>query len=407
MIARQPVYRRLAPLIAASFTGSFWLWVPVEKLFLSQIGFTAQTIGLMAAAYSATVPLLDVPSALLADRWSRRGVLCIGNVSAFFACIVGGLSHNVGTYLMAAVLLGVYFAMQSGTFDAIVYDTVLEETGGSDQFEKVLGRVRIFESVALVLGALGGGLMASATSPRATYFATAPLLLVSTACLFSFREPRLHAERTAGSLRRHVRLAAGAVRGKHLLPIAGLLVLTTMLTQAVFEFGPLWLVDAHTSAGAFGPAWAALVAALGLGGALAGRLRLRSLATQALVAVLLVGAAAVLLVSDYVVVITTVQVITATLSVALGILFTRQLHDAVPSDVRTGVASGLSTFTWVIFLPFALGFGVVSQRLGIHAAGWLLVGLAVAIGGLLLGAGRLPAPSVPAVGADPGLELAA
>lgn len=73
MTPRRPVYRRLAPLIAASFTGSLWLWVPVEKLFLSRIGFTAQTIGLMAAAYSATVPLLDVPSGLLADRWSRRG----------------------------------------------------------------------------------------------------------------------------------------------------------------------------------------------------------------------------------------------------------------------------------------------------------------------------------------------
>ena len=45
--------RRLAPLIGASFVGSIALWVPVEKLFLTELGFTPQTIGLMAAIYAA------------------------------------------------------------------------------------------------------------------------------------------------------------------------------------------------------------------------------------------------------------------------------------------------------------------------------------------------------------------
>ena len=39
-------------------------------------------------------------------------------------------------YVLARCSLGVYFAMYSGTMDAIVYDTVLEETGGSDGFER-------------------------------------------------------------------------------------------------------------------------------------------------------------------------------------------------------------------------------------------------------------------------------
>ena len=113
--------------------------MPIEKLFLSEIGFTPQTIGVMAAAYAALVPLLEVVSGVLADRWSRRGVLVIGNLGAFASVLVGGLSSNVWMYVIAAMLLGVYFAMQSGTFDAIVYDTVLEETGSSDRFESVVG----------------------------------------------------------------------------------------------------------------------------------------------------------------------------------------------------------------------------------------------------------------------------
>ena len=383
-----PLRRRLAPLIAATFVGSLWLWVPVEKLFLARIGFTPETIGVMAAVYSATVPLVDVPSGILADRWSRRGVLVVGNVCAVLGCVVGGLSSNVAVYLVAAALLGVYFAMESGTLDAIVYDTVLEETGSSDEFETVLGRLRMVESAALVLGGLGGGALAALTSPRVTYFVTAPFVLASIALLARFREPALHQRGERRSLRQHLAQTVGAVRhNRGLVPVVAVLVLTSVLSQAVYEFGPLWLLDGHAGAAAFGPAWAALMAAIGFGGALAGRVRLDRAGGRALLAALLVGGSAVLLVTSQVAVVTAAQVVVAIVTVVLGIVFTRMLHDAAPSDVRAGVASGVGTITWMTFLPVALVFGAVSQHLGIHAAGWLLVAAAAAIGVVILALG--------------------
>src|SRR4051794_39459831 len=105
------------------------LWTPIEKLFQTEIGFDAASIGLMAAAYSAVVPLLEVPSGILADRWRRTGLLIIGGVAAAASALVGGLSHGVVTYIVAAMILGLYFAASSGSVDSVVYDTVVEETG--------------------------------------------------------------------------------------------------------------------------------------------------------------------------------------------------------------------------------------------------------------------------------------
>ncbi len=384
-----PIHRRLAPLTAASFFGGVALWVPVEKLFLGEIGFTPQTVGVMAAAYAAVVPLLEIPSGILADRWSRRGVLLIGNAGMVLSVLVGGLSTNVTTYVVAALLLGVYFAMQSGTFDAIVYDTVLEETGDSERFEAIMGRVRMVESASLVLGAFGGGALAAVTAPRVTYFATVPFLVASTAFLLAFREPRLHKAGEERSLREHISVTSSVIRhNPGLVPVAGPLVLSSILTQAVFEFGPLWLVDAGAGAGAFGPAWAGLMASLGLGGALAGRVRLDQSGTLAGFAVLLSGGTAVLLVSNDTVVVTAAQIVVAVLSVVIGIHLTKRLHDAVSSDVRSGVASGVGAATWAMFLPFAIGFGAVSEQWGVHAAGWLLMTVAVAVVGLLVAVSR-------------------
>src|SRR5688572_15904270 len=115
--ARRTLRRRLRPLFAAALFQGTILWVPVEKLFMSEIGFDAASVGVMAAVYAAVVPFLEIPSGILADRWSRRGVLVVASIALMASELVGGLSTNVGTYLAAALLLGVFFAMQSGTID--------------------------------------------------------------------------------------------------------------------------------------------------------------------------------------------------------------------------------------------------------------------------------------------------
>jgi MFS family permease len=380
-----PVHRRLVPLYQSFLLGGVALWVPVEKLFLTQIGFTAQTIGLVAASYAVVVPILEIPTGILADRWSRRGVLMVGNIAAFLSVLVGGLSTSVEMYLVSAVLLGVFFAMHSGTFDAIVYDTVVEETGSSDQFEATIGRVKMIESASLVVGGLAGGALAAATDPRIAYFATLPFLALATLCLLRFREPRLHQATEPRSVRRHVAVMFGTLRvDRSLIPIAAALVLTALLTQAVVEFGPLWLIDAKVGPGAFGPAWAALMAALGLGGYLAGRLRLDTAKAGAGVAGLLICGSGLLLVERNVVVVTVAQACLLSTGVAITVYLTGRLHDGVASDVRSGVSSGIGLMTWLFFLPFALAFGTVTERLGVHVAGWFLVGTAVAASALFI-----------------------
>ena len=148
--------RRLRPLQVAVGLQGMALWVPVEKLFMSQIGFDAGSVAVMAAAYAAVVPLLEVPSGILADRGSRRLMMVAATAALAASSLLGGLSRNVPTYIAAAMILGVYFAVNSGTIDSVVYDVVLEETGSNDLYETWVGRVRMVESAAFVLSALGG-----------------------------------------------------------------------------------------------------------------------------------------------------------------------------------------------------------------------------------------------------------
>jgi predicted MFS family arabinose efflux permease len=369
--------RRLRPVYVAAFLQNLVLWVSIEKLFMSEIGFDNGSVAVMAAAYAAVVPFLEVPSGILADRWSRRGVILLAQSALLVSTLIGGLSTNVGVYVVAALFLGVFFAMQSGTFESIAYDTVLEETGDSDLFERTIGRIRFVESAALVISALLGGVLAEVVPLRATYLMTAPLIVLAAVALLGFREPQLHRAEAGVPLRQQIGCTYRTLlKGGALRPIVALMVLTALLLQVMLEFGPLWLVDLEAPAGLYGPHWAGLMAALGLGGLLGGRLALTRPATAAVIGAAIVAGGVALTTSHVVGIVIVAQVVVVLLAVAVSIPITARLHDAVSSTIRAGVASGVGTLTWMTFLPFALLFGAVSNRAGVHDAGWTLIAVA-------------------------------
>ena len=209
--------------------------------------------------------------------------------------LIGGLSHNVLGYVIAAMVLGIYFAFSSGTVDSIVYDTVLEETGSNELYEKWIGRIRAVESAAFVLSALAGGVLAQYTSTRFTYFATIPLVGLAIIGFLRFNEPRLHQAAERMTLRSHVALTFRTmITSRAVLRVLFLVAAAGLLTQAIFEFGPLWLVAQAAPAALYGPYWAALVSTFGVAGLLIGKLNLERRLMLAVLIILSLAAALLL-----------------------------------------------------------------------------------------------------------------
>ena len=394
--APRTLTRRLVPLQVAVALQGIILWVPVEKLFMTQIGFTARSVAIMAAAYAAVVPLLEVPSGILADRWSRNRIMVCASIALLASSLLGGLSTNVPTYIAAAMILGVYFALNSGTVDSIVYDVVLEETGSSEQYETSIGRIRMVESGAFVASALAGGVLAGWSSVRFTYFASLPFVAIAIAAFMRFDEPRLHRAAEPVTLRRHIALTYRTmIREPDVRQVMLLAALVGLLSQAVFEFGPLWLVALAAPAALFGPYWAALVSTLGLGGYLTSKLKLDRRVTVSVLALATPAAALALTQTRALAAVIAAQTVLALLLAIISIRAGKLLHDGVPSNIRAGVSSGVGTLSWVLFLPFSLLFGWFARAHGVRQAGWFLAAAALLIAVLLI-ASAMRRPTLPA-----------
>ena len=395
--APRTLARRLLPLHIGLALQGLILWVPIEKLFMTDIGFDAASVGAMAAAYAAVVPLLEVPSGILADRWSRSWIMILGCLALVISSLIGGLSQNVIMYVIAAMILGVYFAFSSGTVDSIVYDTVLEETGSNELYEKWIGRTRAVESAAFVLSALAGGVLAQYTSARFTYFATVPLVGLAIIGFLRFNEPRLHQAAERVNLRSHVALTFRTmITSRAVLRVMLLVAAAGLLAQAVFEFGPLWLVAEAAPAALYGPYWAALVSTFGIAGLLIGKLNLERRLLVAVLIILSLAAALSLTWTSSLAVLIVAQVVLGLALAIIGIHAGRLLHDAVPSSIRAGVSSGAGTLTSVLFLPFSLVFGWVARENGINWSGFMLAGAVVVVGMLLVMSFRAARSAAPA-----------
>jgi MFS family permease len=118
------------------------------------------------------------------------------------------------------------------------------------------------------------------------------------------------------------------------------------------------------------------MSALGFGGLLGGRLGFSRWGPVAAIGAAMFACCLVLALIHDTIAVIAAQVALTVLVVAVSIPITRRLHDAVPSGIRAGVASGVGTLTWLTFVPFAVVFGLVSNHASVHTAAWTLVGIA-------------------------------
>jgi Putative zinc-finger len=240
-------------------------------------------------------------------------------------------------------------------------------------------------SAGFVLSSLVGGVLAQYTSTRFTYFATIPLIGLAIIGFLRFDEPRLHQASERVTLRSHIALTFRTMITTRAVVGALLLVATAgLLAQAVFEFGPLWLVALDAPAVLYGPYWAVLVSTLGIGGLLAGKLHLERRLMLAVLIILSLTTALLLTWTRSLAVVVTTQVVLALVLAIVGIHASRLLHDAVPSSIRAGVSSGAGTISWALFVPFSLVFGWAALENGVHWSGFMLTGAVVVVAVLLV-----------------------
>jgi MFS family permease len=374
-LALAPISRRLLPLYVAAFLQGIPFWYAIEKLFMVGIGFNTASIGIMVAVMSIVMLAVETPSGVLADRWSRKGVMILGCAALLTSSIIGALSFNEPVYIISTVFWGIYAALYSGTYDAVIYDTAVEEVGDSKKFEHYLGRLRAIEGISFIIGALGGGFIASVLNMRDTYIFATPFLIAAFFFLWKFREPQLHKAEVAEPVFKHIRETFAAVlKSPVLLPVVIATVGFGVLQETIFELSQLWFIAVATPITLYGVVSAVVFSTWTTGGLLAARIRSKQ-ATGSLLSAALIAVTCLIFVRDFWIILA-VQFVLSMCLVAISVILTKKMHDELPSRLRAGSASVVSTLARIILIPGTLVFTAVANQQSIFTATYMLAGLA-------------------------------
>lgn len=134
----------------------FW---SVDKIFFSQRGASVFEISVLVGLWGLFALILEVPSGVIADRWSRKKMIVLAAFVHSTAYLIWIFSYNFWGFLLGYLLRGIGGVLESGTVSAFFYDH-LKVLKKEDDYEKYNGRLWVITTISFLITALVAGALA-------------------------------------------------------------------------------------------------------------------------------------------------------------------------------------------------------------------------------------------------------
>lgn len=200
--------KQLACIYTSDFFSGLRITDAVWVALLAARGFSLWEIGLAESVYHIVSLFCEVPSGMAADLLGRRKTLLSGGVLTVTCNLLMAFAPNLFTVCLAMGLNALAMTMFSGTFTALVYDSLKTE-GREDEYIQVSANSSQISMLANAIGSLAS-LLKRFLGFAGFYLLSAAFEGVSTAALALMEEPSSPRHRPAGESRPSARCPASS-----------------------------------------------------------------------------------------------------------------------------------------------------------------------------------------------------
>ncbi len=205
----------------------------IERLFWEQRGMTIQMVIYTEIIYAVTIVLLEIPTGIIADRWSRKKMMVLNAVLGCLEFLILIFATEFWHFAIVVFLAGVGRSASSGSENALLYDSLLLNDD-AQSFEKCLGRLNFSDFTAAILAALCGSLLASRYGFELNYWISLAGMSVSLCLSLTLMEPVVQSNTDESiAIKDYVRTSIGFFRKN---PSVSLILLSGMVTGSALNF---------------------------------------------------------------------------------------------------------------------------------------------------------------------------
>lgn len=256
----------------------------VNTLFLLSAGLNNFEAFLANAFFTLGMVLFEIPTGIVADSRGRRLSYLLGTITLGLSTLLYYLLWTMHApfwqWAGASLLLGLGFTFFSGAVEAWLVDA-LDAAKFAGSLESVFGHGQVVNGVAMLVGTLGGGALAQATSLGVPYLLRGGILLLLFGVAWRMmRDEGFTPERTETPLRAMRTLFRQSVdNGLRVPPVRWLMLSAVLLSSVgfyVFYALQPYLLELYGDKTAYliaGLAAALVAVAQMSGGFLAGKIR--------------------------------------------------------------------------------------------------------------------------------------
>lgn len=200
----------------ASFFEDFVFAYAIYTVFFNLRGLSVFQISLLLGWWALSGLVFEIPTGVLADRWSRKKMLVLAPLIKSGCFVIWFFARgNFFLYGLGFMLWGLSEAFVSGTTQALLYDQ-LKHAGKSDDYERVLGRKTFFSHLAIAVSLVGGGFIAGYSPDGAILFSVVPLLFSAAFAALLAEVPKAGSTEEIHYLQ-YLRIAFREVKGNRVL----------------------------------------------------------------------------------------------------------------------------------------------------------------------------------------------
>lgn len=353
-------------LYLSNFLTGLVFWYAIEQLFLQSIGINTILMAVNISVLALFNFIFDIPSGMLADKWSRKGTLMISAVALALSSVMYGVSTGIATVLLATVLYGVYVVTTSGTYQALMYDS-LHEQNRSDQYSKYNGRAYALFLIGVTFANIASGYIADATSFQMNFFVTVISCLVNIAVIVSLVEPKFHKPTEDKSMVRQLGTATMIIARK--APLMIMVTITALLGVIgvfTFDYGQIYVSRYVSEVEYIGILWAVYAFALALGNYFAHYFR------KHLYILVLLSVVPILGMTQFDSLVSIgFMFIHAFGAAALANQIDTRIQEHTPSHLRASITSVIGQLSRIIAIPASFLYGWLIFNDGVLAAVWM------------------------------------